>query len=207
MVETCLRGKLFTAPLTEPKRILDLGTGTGIWAIEVGDMFPKADVLGNDLSPIQPRWVPPNVRFEVDDIEADWTFSGYFDFIFCRQMGATLRDWPRLMKQCFDNVAPGGYAEFIEYDLTWTSPDGSLPEDSQLKKTNMLFLKTLKEAGIEPNAGLCLEEWMKKAGFVDVTVTKYPLPVGTWAADKHLVRVCVTLLRPAVSPLALACTC
>ena len=31
-----LRNELFTAPIQSPKNILDIGTGTGIWAIEVG---------------------------------------------------------------------------------------------------------------------------------------------------------------------------
>ena len=84
MIETCLGGKLHLAPLTDSKRILDLGTGTGIWAIECGDAYPKAQVLGNDLTPIQPRWVPPNVRFEVEDVEADWAYAVPFDFILCR---------------------------------------------------------------------------------------------------------------------------
>jgi hypothetical protein len=29
-------GRLFLAPLKGPKRILDIGTGTGIWPIEMG---------------------------------------------------------------------------------------------------------------------------------------------------------------------------
>jgi len=32
-----LGGKLHVAPLTEPKRILDIGTGTGIWAIDMAE--------------------------------------------------------------------------------------------------------------------------------------------------------------------------
>ncbi|KAM5345217.1 hypothetical protein ACJ41O_011079 [Fusarium nematophilum] len=55
-------GRLFYAPLgTNPQKIADLGTGTGIWAIEMGDKYPSAEVLGLDLSPIQPVWVPPNI--------------------------------------------------------------------------------------------------------------------------------------------------
>lgn len=49
----------FFAPIKEQelKRVLDVGTGTGIWAIEVADKYPDAQVLGNDLSPVQPNWV------------------------------------------------------------------------------------------------------------------------------------------------------
>lgn len=49
-------GKPFFAPVENPQRILDVGTGTGIWALDVGDQYPSAQVVGIDLSPIQPRW-------------------------------------------------------------------------------------------------------------------------------------------------------
>lgn len=55
-----LRGKLHKAPIEDPQRILDIGTGTGIWAIDIADEYPMAQVLGTDLSPNQPKWVPPN---------------------------------------------------------------------------------------------------------------------------------------------------
>jgi len=52
-----LRGELFLAKIPEkPQRILDCGTGTGIWALDVGEVFPSAEVIGVDLSPIQPIW-------------------------------------------------------------------------------------------------------------------------------------------------------
>lgn len=44
-----------------------MATGVGDWAIEMGDLFPDSQVLGNDLSPIQPDMVPPNVSFFIDD--------------------------------------------------------------------------------------------------------------------------------------------
>lgn len=51
---------LHEAPLTTPHRILDIGTGTGIWAIDMADKYPMAEVIGTDLSPIQPSWIPAN---------------------------------------------------------------------------------------------------------------------------------------------------
>jgi methylase of polypeptide subunit release factors len=44
-----LDGKLFLAPLRTIHRVLDIGTGTGIWAIDFADAFPSAHVIGEDL--------------------------------------------------------------------------------------------------------------------------------------------------------------
>jgi cyclopropane fatty-acyl-phospholipid synthase-like methyltransferase len=53
-----LDGDLTYSKVNEPQRILDVGTGTGVWAIDVGDLYPESEVLGVDLSPIQPTWTP-----------------------------------------------------------------------------------------------------------------------------------------------------
>lgn len=187
MIEVALHGRLFTTPITNPKRVLDIGTGTGIWAIEFGDRFPHADVVGNDLSPIQPRWVPPNVHFEVDDVEAEWTYSQKFDFIHCRTMSACIRDWPALVKKCKEFTTPGGYCEFTDYDIQWTSPDNSLEPDGLLLTINRQFFEGLEAQGLEGNPGRHLEKWVKEAGFEDVHVLKLPLPCGTWPKEKRLV--------------------
>jgi ubiquinone/menaquinone biosynthesis C-methylase UbiE len=65
-----LDGKLHLAPIENPQNVLDVGTGTGIWAVEFGNLellckeqhqltqlanqYPSAKVTGTDLSPIQP---------------------------------------------------------------------------------------------------------------------------------------------------------
>lgn len=50
-----LSGRLTRAPIPpDTQRVLDMGTGTGIWAIGFADENPSAVVFGNDLSPIQP---------------------------------------------------------------------------------------------------------------------------------------------------------
>ena len=56
MIKIAMNMQLFNAPIDKPKRILDIGTGTGIWAIEVADQYPETEIIGTDLSATQPTW-------------------------------------------------------------------------------------------------------------------------------------------------------
>jgi len=47
--------------------VVDIGTGSGQWVIEVADQYPSAMVFGTDLSPIQPIMVPENAEFIITD--------------------------------------------------------------------------------------------------------------------------------------------
>ncbi|PQE05792.1 hypothetical protein CJF31_00004540 [Rutstroemia sp. NJR-2017a BVV2] len=96
-------GRLFSCPIdaASTKRVLDVGCGTGIWVTDYADEWPQASVLGIDLSPIQPAFVPPNAQFQVDDAEEDWTFGESFDFIYARMMTGSLQNWDRFFDQCY----------------------------------------------------------------------------------------------------------
>lgn len=48
-------GRNVFAPLQHPIKILDIGTGTGKWCVEVAKEYPNAQIIGTDLSPIQPE--------------------------------------------------------------------------------------------------------------------------------------------------------
>jgi SAM-dependent methyltransferase len=186
MVTLALRGSLFSAPVKNPSRVLDIGTGTGIWAIEAGDMFPQADVLGNDLSPIQPRWVPPNVHFEVDDVEKPWTFSRPFDFIHCRGLYGAITDWPQLIQHCFENTAPGGYCEFTDWDPSLKSPDDSIAKNSSFSEFSRILLDHLENSGTTARPGPSLEGWIKNAGYQIIERRVIPLPIGMWPKDEKM---------------------
>lgn len=88
--------KLHEAPLDTPQHILDIGTGTGIWAIDIAEKFPMAEVVGTDLSPIQPSWVPPNCSFQVDDAMLEWTFRD----VISPYWAPTGHKW-KLIKVCY----------------------------------------------------------------------------------------------------------
>src|SRR5690242_11017501 len=75
IIKIVLDERNYFAPFSKtnpPRKVLDVATGTGRWAMEMGDEFPQADIIGTDLSPIQPELVNPNVRFYVDDATDEW---------------------------------------------------------------------------------------------------------------------------------------
>ncbi|KAK6360158.1 hypothetical protein TWF730_006310 [Orbilia blumenaviensis] len=180
-------GKLHGAPLDNPQRILDLGTGTGIWAIEMADQYPGAHVVGNDLSPIQPRWVPPNLTFEVDDVEKEWTHKPCsFDFIYCRYMLGSIKDWPQLIRRAFTTVKPGGYVEILEPDSTLRCDDGTLLEDSALVQWNKLFISAADANGTSVIGSPNYKDYFRDAGFTEITQEVFKLPNSPWPKDPHM---------------------
>ncbi|KAF4810797.1 putative methyltransferase tdiE [Colletotrichum siamense] len=147
----------------------------------MGDLFQHAEVIGNDLSAIQPIWVPPNVKFEIDDVESSWVGHQKYDYIMCRYMAAAIRDWPKLIRNIYDHLNPGGWAEFQDMDIELYSEDGTLTDSHATKQWSRTFVTTLASMGLEPAPGPQLEGWVwSHGGFTNVSHRKYRVPVGPW---------------------------
>lgn len=101
-------------------------------------------------------------------------------------MAAAIADWPKLVGQVFANTKPGGYAEFQDFDLQYYSEDGSYKDDLPISKWATTLLNASRDFGRDPCPGPKIEGWAKEAGFEDVTVQRFRLPIGPWPRDKHL---------------------
>lgn len=164
------------------KRVLDLGTGTGIWAMEYADAHPEAEVIGVDLSPVQPEFVPPNCYFEIDDLEKEWTWDRPFDFVFCRMMAGSFSDYGSIVQKAFAQLEPGGYFEAQDMGLPMGCDDGTLKEDSDFWRWMCLVMESLEKMG-RPIAAQMWKVLMEEAGFEDVTETVYKWPTNSWPRE------------------------
>lgn len=90
----------------------------------------------------------------------------------------------------FKQTIPGGYVEVVDHPLgkVWCD-DGTGPEDSAMWTYMKTLEKSFKASGInvDIDAGF-VEKILVDAGFVDVKVTSWKMPFGTWPKDKKLKR-------------------
>ncbi|SPO05571.1 related to methyltransferase [Cephalotrichum gorgonifer] len=186
-----LGGKLFLAPIgPDPQKVLDLGTGTGIWAMDFADEFPSAAVIATDLSPIQPSMVPPNLQFEVDDMCLPWTFHppASFDFIHARCIYGCVADYPALYAQVLEHLKPGAWFQHAEISVVAVADDKSL-EGTHLDRWGPLALEAGVKFGKSFSIAEDMEGFMRNAGFVNVERHMFPWPIGTWAKDPEMKRI------------------
>ncbi|KAM5380078.1 hypothetical protein ACJZ2D_003725 [Fusarium nematophilum] len=200
-------GKLYLAPLeANIEKALDIGCGTGkipfpsislsfkfdsptqSWS-DFADEFPGCDVVGTDISPIQPSWVPPNLKFEIDDCTQEWTFTpGSVDYVHIRYLVGTIPDWTELFKQAHRTLKSGGWLESFEASPTIESDDGTVTPESALGQWDKIFIEGSKTTGrtFTVIADNLQRKAMEEAGFVDIQEWNYKCPISPWPKDPKL---------------------
>ncbi|KAM0372052.1 hypothetical protein ACHAPK_004615 [Fusarium culmorum] len=158
----------------------------------MADLHPSAEIVGVDLSPIQPNFVPLNCRFEVDDINKEWTYpDNKFDFIHLRYMTGTVPNWKDLLEKAqrqditIDRyLKPGGWIEHVELWGNAMSDDGTMAEDSPLKTWVRIFDQIGEKIG-NPFFWDPVEAF-QEAGLQNISERKVKVPIGTWPKNKDL---------------------
>ncbi|PVH69139.1 S-adenosyl-L-methionine-dependent methyltransferase [Cadophora sp. DSE1049] len=174
-----LDGRLHVALLPSTHRVLDMGTGTGIWAMEFADRNPMAVVYGIDLSPIQPNWVPPNCKFQIDNLSLPWEFDVKFDFIHGRSLFHSFSDPLHIFREAFRTLADGGILEIQDVIFDFRSPDDSL-KGSALEEWSKKLEEAFESRGIDLTCVSSYRNYFEEVGFEDIQQEEFAWPVGTW---------------------------
>lgn len=169
--------KLHLAPIVAPKTVLDIATGTGIWAIQFAKLYPEANVVGTDLSLIQPFNIPANVAFVKEDSESvEWLFPEPFDFIHMRLVLTCFDDHRTVIRKAFEQLQPGsGWMEVCDPDFGLLSPDDTVA-GTALKRWYDLVVEGGANAGREIRVARKYKEMFLDIGFCDVVEEIIPMP-------------------------------
>ncbi|RKP07433.1 S-adenosyl-L-methionine-dependent methyltransferase [Thamnocephalis sphaerospora] len=185
---------------SQPMRILDVGTGCGIWMREMAQEFPESevtgcdviDLTGDDRMPKNCTWHEGHVfHGKYTAITSPWwdntlmvpaSHSGLpfgseeFDFVHQRQLGFYIpsKRWTRTLHELHRVCRPGGLINLVELSFSLT------PAGPAVQTLLKLIQRGLEPAGIDMNALRRLESRLCRVGFVDVEVREEPLPIGMW---------------------------
>lgn len=164
---------------------VDLGTGTGLWAIQFADENPEANVIGTDLSPMQPSMVPVNCKFEVDDFESEWNWPQKLDLVHGRMLDCCFTDGPRLFRQAFDALRPGGWIEFQDASMPIRADDGTMDGTAWADWVDK-FMDAMQKLGRDSAAPEKYAQWARDAGFINVTRLDFKWPQNGWPKNPAL---------------------
>lgn len=177
VLRSALRG-IFAAPLANPAHILDVGSGTGRWGMEMAVHFPQARVTGVDLEPMDTHAIsgprPLNYTAVRGNILEGLRFaSSLFDYVHMRMMLLAIPAdrWPRVVAELVRLARPGGWIELME--------QGPLVGEGPALHTWNAWMQALCQSrGLDPTLGARLGDFLHTAGLRQVTVRQVELPVG-----------------------------
>lgn len=182
-----LHDELTTVPLQDPSYVLDVGAGTGDWAIKLAETYPRTEVVGTDIAAVaETSSVPMNVFFEIEDAE-DWDRPlDHYDLVHLRCMEGAFCDWGKVYGNVYGSLKPGGWVEVQDWDRCKATLDAFLRNFSPESPAHGL-LEDLAAAAETAGRSLSMAHMdtqsLLSCGFVDVRLTEYVIPITVSASS------------------------
>ncbi|KAI8137619.1 S-adenosyl-L-methionine-dependent methyltransferase [Fennellomyces sp. T-0311] len=170
---------------TPDKTIVDIGTGNGIWALEMASQYTQSQVIGLDirLPPEQSMASMKNLRFIRTDIHDKWPLADVsVDFIFQRNMSLHVKreQWATLFQEMYRVLKPGGYLELVE-------PDPCHHNQGPVLQAFETFTRTQwEELGLDYEFVNATKGQFEQVGFELVEQRQLDIPIGEWPEEPEL---------------------
>jgi len=176
------------------RRILDIGTGPGDWALTMADQNRSAQIFATDLTAnsFVEGNAPATVAFQIDDARVTpWTYAEPFDFIHMRGLGGafTAQEWQSVLQQAYLNLMDGCVLEISDFDGRIILEQE--PSDSHLGIYNGALQSAADHKGLVGVLGFdhLKRDVIEGAGFTIQKSQVIEVPLGDWSEDQRKRRV------------------
>ncbi|HEY7974543.1 MAG TPA: class I SAM-dependent methyltransferase [Ktedonobacterales bacterium] len=179
-------GGNFIAPVSDPRAILDVGSGSGRWSMEIAAAFPQAQVVGVDLVPptVDDAQVlghgldmrPVNFTFATGNILEGLPFpDASFDFVHQRLLITAIpKDrWPSVIAELARVTRPGGWVELAECGVPERGGEGLMGLWGS-------WIEFLQGRGVDFTLGHNTGQMLANGGFGTVRQRQMNFPMGDW---------------------------
>jgi SAM-dependent methyltransferase len=162
----------------EPRRVLDVGTGTGQWGFEVCWEHPETLVVGFDLVQGKPG-APSGYRHVRGNALQGLPFQdNSFDLVHQRYLvsGIPIEEWHRVVTELIRVTCPGGWVELVEPTIRLQRVG---PVTDRLQR---MFLEMASTLGLDTGNAVfkSIDRYLQEGGLEKVIRRELELPVGEW---------------------------
>ncbi|KAJ7028972.1 S-adenosyl-L-methionine-dependent methyltransferase [Mycena alexandri] len=175
-------GRLGPAPLIklQPHRIMELGCGSGTWAIQAANEFPVSQVIAVDQSPPPDQILPANMNFQQADITKKLNFEPEsFDAVHCRLVllylikATKVANVRNILQQISRLLKPGGLLLIEDAELgSWYESGGPATRRFMFK-----VKEVWTERGADFEFGKNIRDMIASLGdFPDIHVRQIHIP-------------------------------
>ncbi|KIO33922.1 hypothetical protein M407DRAFT_17190 [Tulasnella calospora MUT 4182] len=189
LVEAALRPNPDVRPA-----VLDVGTGSGRWALDMAMQFPHAEVIGLDIVPpvlLTDADVPDNCRFEVDD--ANLSFAHYenaFNVVHMRSANQGINDFESWLYETARTLRPNGVLLLVNgypqlYDAQFQPLPTREPGEEGFTWVQFLWSSVYKamhnRGNFATDSSLHWQRWLESnPNYRDPKTRSMYIPLGPW---------------------------
>jgi len=163
------------------RKVVDLCAGAGHWVLEMAKEFPLVEFRGLDLVPIQTRYPPQNVRFEIADVTGVLRFpDASVDVVHARMTCLRAEAVPHFLLEVARILRPGGLFLFADWAVRPTLHPGhpfSEDHEAYIPRT-VSFYNTMSR--IVPTLAPEIPHLIQQIGSFEEPVSKqWAIPIST----------------------------
>jgi ubiquinone/menaquinone biosynthesis C-methylase UbiE len=196
----------YLAPIAKPAHILDIGSGTGRWIVEMAEEFPQADLVGVDLKLPEQGAIPfpSNSHFQVGNALDGLPFEdASFDFVHQRLLifAVPRFSWLPLVKELARVTRRGGWVELVEVNpfIRHIGPSTECIID--------LIVQATIQRGLDPDISQHMGALLSAAGLKHVETSARFIPLGKWGGQLGALALAdMRAIIQAMKPLVVALT-